>query len=140
VQGFFGCRTPNPELFEVTLKVIPDGCPVTADVSADGAGLVSQAGSASPAHVADKSGLTRALSPGLCSGSGRDVRVRRRVPVGPRRAAGSVAACGQIASDSTAYRVIERVAENPVLLDGQRVKLGSGARWLMPSPLQKNPA
>ena len=41
-----------------------DGRPVTVEVTADGAGLVSHAGSALLAQVADKVGLTRALSLG----------------------------------------------------------------------------
>ena len=44
------------------MKVMRDGRPVTVDVTADGAGLVSHAGSALLAQVADKLGLTRALS------------------------------------------------------------------------------
>jgi hypothetical protein len=47
---------------EVTVKVMRDGRPVTVDVSADGAGLVSHAGSALVAEVADKLGLTKTLS------------------------------------------------------------------------------
>src|SRR4051795_7906975 len=39
-----------------------DGRPVTVDVTADGAGLVSHTGSALLAQVADKLGLTKALS------------------------------------------------------------------------------
>ena len=39
-----------------------DGRPVTVEVSADGAGLVSHAGTALLARVADKLGLTTALS------------------------------------------------------------------------------
>src|SRR5271165_3949376 len=39
-----------------------DGRPVTVEVTADGAGLVSHAGSALLAQVADKLGLSRALS------------------------------------------------------------------------------
>jgi Transposase DDE domain group 1 len=42
--------------------VMRDGRPVTVDVTADGAGLVSHAGSALLAQVADKLGLTRAMS------------------------------------------------------------------------------
>jgi hypothetical protein len=44
------------------LKVLRDGRPITVEVSADGAGLVSHAGSVLLAQVADKLGLTRALS------------------------------------------------------------------------------
>jgi hypothetical protein len=39
-----------------------DGRPVTAEVTSDGAGLVSRAGTALVAQVADKVGLTNALS------------------------------------------------------------------------------
>ena len=42
-----------------------DGRLVTVEVTADGAGLVSRAGTALLGQVADKVGLTRALSRGL---------------------------------------------------------------------------
>src|SRR5829696_5161467 len=42
-----------------------DGRPVTVEVTADGAGLVSRAGSALLAGVAERLGLTKALSPRL---------------------------------------------------------------------------
>ena len=44
------------------MKVMRDGRSVTVEVTADGAGLVSHAGSALLGQVADKLGLTRALS------------------------------------------------------------------------------
>jgi hypothetical protein len=44
------------------LKVMRDGRPVTVEVTADGAGLVSHAGTALIAQVADTVGLTGALS------------------------------------------------------------------------------
>jgi hypothetical protein len=44
------------------LKVMRDERLVTVDVTADGSGLVSRAGSALLAQVADKVGLTKALS------------------------------------------------------------------------------
>src|ERR687892_2535197 len=50
-----------------------DGRPVTVEVTADGAGLVSHAGAALLAQVADKLGLTRALSLRLAA-----VKKRRR--------------------------------------------------------------
>ncbi len=50
-----------------------DGRPVTVEVTSDGAGLVSHAGSALVAQVADKVGLTRALSRGLAG-----IKQRRR--------------------------------------------------------------
>ena len=62
MRGFFGCGASNPERLEVTLKVMRDGRPVTVDVTADGAGLVSHAGSVLLAQVADRTGLTGALS------------------------------------------------------------------------------
>lgn len=43
------------------MKVMRDGRPVTVEVRADGAGLVSHAGSALLAQVADKVGLTAGL-------------------------------------------------------------------------------
>jgi hypothetical protein len=44
------------------LKVMRDERPVTVEVTSDGAGLVSHAGTALVAQVADKLGLTAALS------------------------------------------------------------------------------
>ena len=44
-----------------------DGRPVTVEVAADGAGLVSHAGTALVAQVADKVGLTQALSTRLAA-------------------------------------------------------------------------
>lgn len=59
------------------MKVTRDGRRMKVDVTSDGEGVVSHAGSAVPAEVADKTGLTRALSTGLA---------------GPQRRAGSHAA------------------------------------------------
>ncbi len=47
------------------MKVQRDGRDFTVEVTADGEGLVSHAGSALLAQMADKTGLTRALSRGL---------------------------------------------------------------------------
>ena len=47
------------------MKVQRDGRDFTVEVTADGEGLVSHAGSALLAQVADKTGLTQALSAGL---------------------------------------------------------------------------
>ena len=44
------------------MKVMRDGRSVTVEVTSDGAGLVSHAGSALLAQTADKLGLTGALS------------------------------------------------------------------------------
>jgi hypothetical protein len=112
-----------------------DGRPVTVEVTADGAGLVSHAGSALLAQAADKLGLTKALSLRL------GVIKRRRRGHDPGRVIrdlvvmladggecvsdlGAVrdqeALFGPVASDSTAFRVIDRVAADPALLDALR--------------------
>ncbi len=56
------------------MKVQGDGRSFTVEVSADGEGPVSHAGSALLGQVADKSGLTEALSKGLA-----DARERRGI-------------------------------------------------------------
>src|SRR6266498_5584508 len=112
-----------------------DGRPVTVEVSADGAGLVSHAGSALMAQVADKLGLTKALSLRLA------VLKRRRRGHDPGRVfrdlavmladggecvsdLGAVreqeALVGAVASDSTAFRMVEKIASEPGLLDALR--------------------
>ena len=59
------------------MKVMRDGRPVTVEVMADGAGLVSHAGSALIAEVADKLGLTGRCRCGWrCSSSGGVVMIR----------------------------------------------------------------
>ncbi|MHB1774067.1 MAG: IS1380 family transposase [Acidimicrobiales bacterium] len=112
-----------------------DGRPVTVDVTSDGAGLVSHAGSALLAQVADKVGLTRALSSSLAAlkqrRRGHDPgRVIRDLAVmladggecvsdlGAVRDQGAL--FGPVASDSTAFRVIDRVASEPGLLEELR--------------------
>jgi Transposase DDE domain group 1 len=118
------------------LKVMRDGRPVTVDVTADGAGLVSHAGSAVIAQVADRLGLTRALSLRLA------VLKQRRRGHDPGRVIRDLAVMltdggecvsdlgtvrdqqalfGPVASDSTAFRVIDRVASEPGLLEALRV-------------------
>src|ERR671924_1032037 len=113
-----------------------DGRPVTVEVTADGAGLVSHAGSALLARVADKLGLTRALS--LRFGQVK----RRRRGHDPGRVIRDLAVMladggecvsdlgavrdqealfGPVASDSTAFRVIDRVAAEPALMESLRV-------------------
>ena len=55
------------------MKVQRDGRNFTVEVTADGEGLVSHAGSALLAQVADETGLTPALSRGLsCASAARD--------------------------------------------------------------------
>jgi hypothetical protein len=114
------------------LKVQRDGRNVTVEVTSDGEGLVSHAGSALLAQIADKSGLTGALSLRLAGlkqrRSGHDPgRVVRDVAVmladgGDCLAdLGAVrdqdALFGAVASDSTAFRVIDAIASTPGLLD-----------------------
>src|SRR5687768_12216568 len=112
-----------------------DGRPVTVEVSADGAGLVSHVGGALLAQVADTLGLTKALSLRLGA-----VKQRRRGH-DPGRVIRDLAVMladggecvsdlgavrdqealfGPVASDSTAFRVIDRVAADPGLLDALR--------------------
>src|SRR6516165_9459661 len=102
-----------------------DGRCVTVEVTADGAGLVSHAGSALLAQVADKVGLTQALSSGLAGlkqrRRGHDPgRVIRDVAVMLADGGECVsdlgavrdqqALFGPVASDSTAFRVIDKIA------------------------------
>jgi hypothetical protein len=111
------------------LKVQRDGRSVTVEVTSDGAGLVSHAGSALLAQVADKSGLTQALSVRLA-----DLK-QRRSGHDPIRAVWSGLAVmladggdcladigalrdqdalfGAVASDLTAFRVVDRIASTP---------------------------
>jgi hypothetical protein len=117
------------------LKVMRDGRPVTVEVTSDGSGLVSHAGSALLGQVAEKLGLTSALSLRLAAikqrRRGHDPgRVIRDVAVmladggecvadlGAQR--DQDALFGPVASDSTAFRVIDRVASAPGLLEAVR--------------------
>jgi hypothetical protein len=117
------------------LKVQRDGRDLKVVVTSDGAGLMSHAGSALLGQVADKVGLTRALSQGLAGVKERrrghdPARVIRDLAV--MLADGGDAVCdlgsvrdhavlfGPVASDSTAFRVIDKIANDPALLDGLR--------------------
>jgi hypothetical protein len=117
------------------LKVMHAGRQITVKVTADGDGLVSHAGSALLAQVADKVGLTRALSGavgelGLRAGSHDRGRVIRDLAVmladggdclaDLRAVSDQAALFGATASPSTAFRVIDRIAGTPGLLDGLR--------------------
>jgi Transposase DDE domain group 1 len=110
------------------LKVTHDGRRITVEVTPDGEGLVSHAGSALLAQVADKVGLTRALSLRLADfkarRSGHDMGcVVRDLAVmlagggdclADLRALGDQRALfGEVASSSTAFRVIDRIATDP---------------------------
>jgi len=117
------------------LKVLHDGRPVTVEVTADGSGLVSHTGSFLLGQVADKVGLTSALSLRLAG-----LKQRRRGH-DPGRVIGDVAVMladggecvsdlsgmrdqdalfGSVASNSTAFRVLDRIASTPGLLDAVR--------------------
>jgi hypothetical protein len=117
------------------VKVMRNGRPVTVEVTSDGAGLVSHAGTALLGQVADKLGLTNALSLRLAGikqrRRGHDPgRVIRDVAVmladggecvadlGAQR--DQDALFGPVASGSTAFRMIDRVASTPGLLDAVR--------------------
>jgi DDE family transposase len=114
------------------LRVQRDGRNVTVEVTSDGEGLVSHAGSALLAQIADTSGLTRALSVRLT-----DLKVRRSGH-DPGRVVRDLAVMladggdcladlaavrdqdglfGAVASDSTAFRVVDRIASTPGLLE-----------------------
>ncbi len=117
------------------MKVMRDGRRITVEVTADGASLVSHAGTALLAEVADKLGLTRALSKRLAG-----ITQRRRghdpgaviVAVAVMLADGGEcvsdlgavrerdALFGAVASDSTAFRTIDRIASEPGMIDALR--------------------
>jgi hypothetical protein len=115
---------------EVTLKVMRDGRPVTVDVTSDGTGLVSHAGSALIGQVADKLGLTRALSSRLAAlkqrrrghDPGRVIRDLAVMLADGGECVSDLGAVrdqealfGPVASDSTAFRVVDRVAAEKLL-------------------------
>jgi Transposase DDE domain group 1 len=110
------------------LRVKRDGRDVKVEVRADGEGLVSHAGAALIAETADRLGLTSALDRALGdlferSPTHSPGRVIRDLAV--MLADGGDALCdlgsvrdqealfGPVASDSTAYRLIERIAADP---------------------------
>jgi Transposase DDE domain group 1 len=117
------------------LKVMRDGRPVTVEVTADGAGLVSHAGSVLLAQVADRLGLTKALSLRLAGikqrrrghDPGRVIRDLAVMLADGGECVSDLGAVrdqqalfGPVASDSTAFRVIDRVASEPGLVDALR--------------------
>jgi DDE family transposase len=112
-----------------------DGRPVTVEVTSDGAGLVSHAGTSLLGRVADKLALTSALSMRL---AGLKQRRRGHDPgvvirdlavmladggecvsdLGATREQSVL--FGSVASDSTAFRMVERIASTPGMLDAVR--------------------
>src|SRR5450759_835332 len=126
---------PVPELRRITLRVHHDGRDFKVVVAPDGEGLVSHAGSALLTRVADKSGLTRALSLELaglkqrCSGHdlGRVVRDLAVMLADGGECLADLGAVrdqqalfGDVASSATAFRVIDRVARDPQGLERLR--------------------
>jgi hypothetical protein len=113
------------------LKVMRDGRPVTVEVTADGAGVVSHAGTALLGQVADKLGLTQALSVRLAAikqrrrghDPGRVIRDLAVMLADGGECVSDLGAVreqevlfGSVASDSTAFRVVDRIASTPGLL------------------------
>ncbi len=117
------------------MRVMRDGRPVTVEVTSDGAGLVSHAGTALVAQVADKVGLTSALSLRLAGikqrrrghDPGRVIRDLAVMLVDGGECVSDLGAVreqdalfGAVASDSTAFRMVDRIASTPGLLDAVR--------------------
>jgi hypothetical protein len=117
------------------LRVKRGGRDVKVDVRADGQGLVSHAGAALIAEVADRLGLTSALDrvlEGLFDrrpkhSPGRVIRDLAVMLVDGGDALCDLATVrdqqalfGPVASDSTAFRLIERIAAEPGALDAIR--------------------
>ncbi len=117
------------------MKVQRDGRSFTVEVSADGEGLVSHAGSALLAWTADRLGLTKALSRGLAP------MRERRSRHDPGRVVSDLALTladggdcvadlgavreqeplfGTVASDSTAWRTVAQIAADPARLEALR--------------------
>ena len=117
------------------MQVMRDGRRVTVEVTSDGAGLVSHAGSALLAQVADRLDLTKALSRRLAGlkqrrrghDPGRVIRDLAVMLADGGECVSDLGAVrdqealfGPVASDSTAFRVIDRIAGEPGLLDALR--------------------
>ena len=117
------------------MRVMRDGRPVTVEVTSDGAGLVSHAGSALLAQVADKVGLTQALALRLAAikqrrrghDPGRVIRDLVVMVADGGECVSDLGAVreqdvlfGGVASDSTAFRIVDRIACTPGLLDAVR--------------------
>jgi hypothetical protein len=127
------------------LKVMRDGRRFTVEVSSDGAGLVSHAGSALLVQVADEAGLTRALSAGLRPlrqrGGGHDPgRVVRDLAVvladggdclsDLATMSDQAALFGETASRSTAFRVIDMIARDRGGLQRLRAAHAAARAWV----------
>lgn len=117
------------------MRVQRDGRYLTVDVAADGTGLVSHTGAALLADLADRVGLTRELSAALEAvrerrGRHDPGRVIRDLAVmladggdclsDLRAVRDQQPLFGSVASDSTAFRLIDRIGNEPELLDALR--------------------
>jgi Transposase DDE domain group 1 len=117
------------------LKVSRDGRRFTVEVASDGEGLVSHAGAALLAEAADRLGLTGGLSRGLAGmrerrGGHDPGRVVRDLAVmladggdclaDLRAVRDQEPLFGKVASNATAFRVIDAIASDPGLLDALR--------------------
>src|SRR3954466_53785 len=130
------CRRSKLRLGRITLKVQRDGRRFTVEVASDGEGLVSHAGAGLVAEAADRLGLTRALSSGLAG------MRERRAKHDPGRVVRDLAVMladggdcladlravrdqeplfGVVASNATAFRLIDAIAADPDLLGAVRV-------------------
>jgi hypothetical protein len=125
----------SPTLGRITLRVQRDGRSFTVEVTPDGEGLVSHAGAALLSEAADRLGLTRALSRGLAGmrerrGGHDPGRVVRDLAVmladggdclsDLRAVRDHEPLFGKVASNATAFRVIDQVATDPQLLGALR--------------------
>jgi hypothetical protein len=119
------------------LRVQRDGRGFTVEVTPDGEGLVSHAGAALLAEAADRLGLTRALSRGLAGmrerrGGHDPGRVVRDLAVmladggdclsDLRAVRDQRPLFGKVASNATAFRVIDAIAGDPQLLGALRAR------------------
>jgi hypothetical protein len=125
----------SPTLGRITLRVQRDGRSFTVEVTPDGEGLVSHAGAALLAEAADRLGLTRALSRGLAGvrerrGKHDPGRVVRDLAVmladggdclaDLRAVRDQEPLFAPVASNATAWRVIDAIAADPGLLAAVR--------------------
>src|SRR5205807_7422114 len=121
-----------------------DRRPVTVEVTSDGAGLVSHAGSALVARVADRVGLTSSLSSRLAGikqrrrghDPGRVIRDLAVTLVDGGECVSDLGAVreqdalfGAVASDSTAWRMEEKIGSTPGLLDAVHVAHARARFW-----------
>jgi hypothetical protein len=112
------------------LKVMRAGRSVTVEVTADGAGLVSHTGTALLSQVSDRLGLTVALSSGLASlkqrrrghDRGQVIRDLAVMLADGGECVSDLGAIreqeplfGPVASDSTAFRTVQKIAADPEL-------------------------